>query len=195
MRSFYFAVAALLGALAFAQPASAAVIYTNTNGGNGYAVGTSTLYTIYGSNNGLGTYDVHTGTCSPADSCFNYTYTTATATAATDMTLTFEYSYTTHDSWTSYWDPAGYVINGAYTQLTPTVDPYWYNANPGVRDYSGVVTLTILAGQTYGFYVYSLDGVCGFAEITVSLIPLPAALPLFGSALLGLGAIARRKRA
>ncbi len=202
-RSFYLAAATLLlGALVLPQSAHASYLLANigntkvdgsgtvTHNGNGTAVDNANGYTIYGSTNGAGSYvGDTTNACSTTDSCYNYT--TYTTSSSSDRTLSFGWSYSTSDDG-SWYDPAGYVIDGVYTQLTP--DNYPYTLSDGTVIYSGIVTLNLLAGQTYGFYVYSYDSMCGGAQIAISYVPLPAALPLFASALLGVGAVARRKR-
>ncbi len=176
MRSFYFALAALLGVLAGPQQASAAYMLANTDSyGNGTVTDNLPVsYTIYGSDN-----------CGASIN----NYTTYTTSATQDALLTFAYSYVTPDTDSSY-DPAGYVINGIYHQLTPDT------LLTGVV-FSGIITFGVSVSDVYGFYVLSTDSNYGLAEITVSpsAVPLPAALPLFGSALLGMGAFVRRKRA
>ncbi|MFA5041822.1 MAG: VPLPA-CTERM sorting domain-containing protein [Bdellovibrionales bacterium] len=192
-RFLYLAVAALLGAVAAPQQASAAYTMTNTNGGNGYVVDANTTdgnYTIYGSDD-CGYHDGN--------------YTTYTNIATYTGSMSFAWSYTTYDENTAWWDPAGYVINGAYTQLTPDdsqIDYYWEdspyhdpNYPSGSRTYSGVATLQVIAGQTYGFYVNTYDDQGGFAKMEISAVPLPAALPLFAASLFGFGAVSRKKRA
>jgi len=144
----------------------------NDNGGDGYVVAIPGGFDLFGADNGFGN-----------------NYTTYTATAATSETLTYNWTYTTNDCCGAGWDPGGYVINGVYTALSP------YVFGPqGTGDSSGVVTLTVLAGQNYGFYVYSPDSCCGRGDIAVNATPLPAALPMFAAGLGLVGWLARRRK-
>ena len=99
--------------------------------------------------------------------------------------------YTTNDCCGSAWDPAGYILNGVYNQLS--VDQY---GPPGTGNTGGYITLNILAGQTYGAYVYSLDSIQGRADISLS-VPEPAtwAMMLVGFAGLGFAGYRRNKAA
>ncbi|MFA5041739.1 MAG: VPLPA-CTERM sorting domain-containing protein, partial [Bdellovibrionales bacterium] len=124
----------------------------------------------------------------------NYTIYTNTATDAVELKLW--YTYTSYDTiGTAYagvlYEAAGYILNGVKTQLTPDAS---VNLLPGVA-YHGVLTLSLMAGDVYGFYVFSSDSLCGLSTISVSNVPLPAALPLFAASLFGFGAISRKKRA
>ncbi len=175
MRFRFFSIAALLlGLVTVSSPASAAFILANTNGGNGYVTVTSNGFILVGSNNESGSG--------------SYTTYTDIASSSSSYTFTYKYTYTTNDEDGGSWDPAGYILGGSYHQLSLN------SLNEG-ESVSGVVTLNVLAGQTFGFYVHSLDNLWGAGQIAVTNTPLPAALPLFGSALLGMGLIARKKRA
>ena len=110
--------------------------------------------------------------------------TTYLATATAAATLTFKWTYGTADIDGSAFDPAGYVLNDLFTQLT---------IDDGFLTQNGIVTLTVLAGQSYGFYIDSLDVALGRAHIAVSETPLPAALLLFASGLGVLRLFSRRR--
>jgi hypothetical protein len=171
---FCFTIAILFGLIAGSQSASA-YVYTlaNDNGGDGYVVPTATGFDLF---------------CS--DVWLSSNTTTYLTTASTTGTIKFNYTYTTNDCCGPYFDPAGYVINGQFTQLSPDSAPYTDMNYVG----SGTVQLSLVAGDVFGFYVSMIDGPQGRADIAVSTVPLPAALPLFGSALIGLaGLISRRK--
>jgi hypothetical protein len=153
----------------------------NTNGGDGYVTAISGGFDLFGPNNGVGI----AGTAAT---------TTYLATAGTSKTLTYNWTYTTNDCCGSYYDPAGYEINGVQTQLSVDM-----TGALGTGDAIGIVTFSVLAGQTYGFYVYSRDSLEGRGDIAVtsgvSAVPLPAALPLFATGLGVLGLLGwRRKR-
>ena len=62
--------------------------------------------------------------------------------------------------------------------------------------------MTLVSGLAKGTYTLVVSGkdlknstVGATGNITVSAVPLPAALPMFGAGLAGLGALARRRKA
>ncbi len=56
------------------------------------------------------------------------------------------------------------------------------------------LTKTVTAGEYYKIVVSAIGaGATSSYTLNVSAVPLPAALPLFASALLGIGAVARRR--
>lgn len=162
-------------ALCLAVPAvSHADTYTlaNTNGGDGYIVGSAPSFQLFGSDNGVGA-----------------NYTTYTTTASAAETVNFDWNYTTFDTDGSFWDPAGYALNGVFTQLST-------DGNIGGQfDTSGTASVNLLAGDTFGFYVYSLDSEYGRGELAVNMAPTPepSSLLLLGSGLLGMAGIVRRR--
>ena len=160
-------------ALAIGGPDSArASTFTlsNTNGGDGIVVTFPGGFDLFGADNGV------------EDGPGSLTTYLATATAA--ATLTFKWTYATSDIDGSAFDPAGYVVNDLFTQLT--IDDSFLTQN-------GIVTLSVLAGQSYGFYIDSWDAALGRAHIAVSETPLPAALLLFASGLGVLRLFSRRR--
>lgn len=125
-------------------PASAAFTLTNTNGGDGYVVGDSSNFDLFGSDNGSG--DNFTG------------YTDV---AATTQSYKASYTYTTHDLAGAFYDPAGYYLNGTLLRLSPLL-------SAPDESFSGILRFRVHAGDTYGFYVAS-DGLFGRADIAASI--------------------------
>ncbi len=118
--------------------------------------------------------------------------TTYTDTFSSDATINFDFTYLSGDSGGAQYDPAGYLVNDVFTQLSPAVDKAY-------APFSGSVTVSVLAGDLFGFYVRTNDNIGGRALLTVnanvipSAVPVPAALPLMAS-VLGIFGIARRRK-
>jgi hypothetical protein len=93
--------------------------------------------------------------------------------------VSFNWSYSTSDVAGPVFDPAGYVLNGAIFQLT---------GNDGGLSQSGSLSFNVNAGEAFGFYVHTYDGLWGPGELTVSnfagpdeaAVPEPATLLLVG---------------
>lgn len=144
----------------------------NSNGGDGYIIDSTPSFQLFGADNDIGA-----------------NYTTYTTTASAAETVNFDWKYTTFDSDGSVWDPAGYLLNGVYTQLST-------NGNTeGQVDSSGMTSVNLLAGDTFGFYVYSVDSVAGRGELAVNMAPTPepSSLLLLSSGLLGMAGVVRRR--
>jgi hypothetical protein len=136
--------------------------------------------------------------------------TTATllATASAPEVLKFNYVYQTFDEFGTDFDPAGYVLNGVFTQLSVyensvnPLDPFDPTIFPEYAPETGSVTFSLSAGDTYGFYVLTGDNIDGPGSIDFTLvggslqlaIPEPAtwAMMLAGFGLAG--TFLRRKR-
>jgi hypothetical protein len=163
-------------ALASVQPASADTFsLANSNGGDGFVNTFPGGFDLFGADNGA-----------------SQNYTTYTATASTNKTVTVNWTYTTNDCCGSVWDPAGYVVNGVFTQLSTD------SSTQGQVDSSGSFIVSLLAGDVYGMYVFSPDSIQGRADISVlaseGTTPIPAALPLFASGMGGLGLLTWRRK-
>jgi hypothetical protein len=162
--------AALIIAAGASRPANADTFtLSNSSGGDGSVVTIPGGFDLYGANNGVGS---------------NYTYYVATA--LTNETLSWNWSYTTYDCCGSYWDPAGYYLNGTTTQLSTD------GTVGGLYDTSGTLSLNLLTGDTYGFYVYSVDSILGPGEIAVTATPLPSTWTMLIAGFVGLGLFAYR---
>jgi hypothetical protein len=142
--------------------------------GDGFVVVTAGGFNLFGSDS-----DNASNVIDPPG-CFCSLNTTYTAIAGVAETLTFAWAYTTHDDNGSAEDPASYVINGVFTQLSK--DNLLFTA--GAFNTSGIVTLNLNAGDTYGFYVNTVDNTGGRGEIDVSAAAVPG--PVAGAGLPGL---------
>jgi len=118
--------------------------------------------------------------------------TLLTTTASLAETIAFDWSYVTNDLWgQSGTDAFGYVVNGVFTQL---IDP---NQDPSIPAQAGHFSLNVNPGDVFGFDANTFDGLYGSSVTTVSnftVVPLPGAFWLFGSALAAVGAAMGRKK-
>ncbi len=168
--------AAMLVSTAIVAPASAQVL-ANDNGGDGYIVDGPApyFYTLYGSDNGFST-----GFDGPVTTTFS-------AVAASDFTQSFIWKYTTDDVSGSSFDKAGYFIGTDFFQLST-------DGLPQGSTTSGVITISVAQGQTFGAYVLATDNVLGRGSISFgNAVPEPATWALM---ILGFGAVggAMRRR-
>jgi len=180
MRKTFRAAALALGASAlagFAPGAQAAWTFSNDAAGDGSIVGSFPAgFTITGSDNGSGD---------------NTSYYVQTFT--TSEILTFTWQYASLDSGGTAYDTAGFVVDNVETQLSVN--------SPAYTPSSGTWTITVDAGDTFGFYVHSIDSLGGPGLLAVDealppppppAIPEPQAPALM---LAGLGALFAAARA
>lgn len=153
-----------LASILAATPAAAAFTLSNTNGGDGYVIGDSTSFDLFGSDNGSG--DNFTG---------------YTGIAATTQSYKATYTYTTHDIAGSFYDPAGYYLNGNLLRLSPLL-------SGADESFSGVLRFRVNAGDTYGFYVSS-DGNFGRADIAASIAADVPEAPTWAMLIAGFGLV------
>ncbi len=168
------ALVAAMPASVAAMPGSAKIFTLNQNGGNGsaFALTPTSVFTLTGTNDG-----------NPG------VITTFSAVAVANGTVAGGWLYRSYDIADSSFDPAGYFVDGNFTQLSIDGIP---GAQPG-----GSFSFTVAAGQTFGFYVFGTDGCCGAGELFVYDLAVPEpgtwAMLIAGFGLVG--AVARRRKA
>ena len=167
--------AALAGA---SVGAHAAYTFYNDDGGNGTLSGSYPAFTITGSDDGSGSDDT---------AFYVQTYAAAT-------TVSFTWQYESFDTGGSVYDPAGWILDGVETQLS-------LDGGPGTNS-GGSFTVSVAAGQTFGWYVHSFDSMSGAGLLAVNqdLPPPPPPVPepqdavMMMAGLAALFAATRRRR-
>lgn len=162
------AAAAGVGAVASAQDFTGPYDHSNwtfnPGTGNGFFVSSPTTLSLTGNDDASGL---------PVDTLY-------TIAAAADGVVSFDWTYSSIDVGT--WDYGGFYLNGTFTVLAD-------NANQG----SGFFSTNVMAGDIFGFFVFSEDGQFGPGVLDISNfsapVPAPAAL-----ALLAVGGIAQLRR-
>lgn len=110
-----------------------------------------------------------------------------------DGIVSFLWSYDTLDG-ASAFDPFGFLVNGAFTQVTIDTDPLTQ---------SGQATFAVSAGDLFGFSAFSYDSSFGAATSTVSAlsftevirsVPEPGSMALIGLGLAAFAGVLRGKR-
>lgn len=160
--------------------ASAAYVFSNNSGGDGTLSGSFPAFTITGSNNGAGD-----------DTAFYV----QTFTASENVTFTWHYA--SNDSGGPVNDSAGWILDDDETQLS-------VDGDPGLGS-DGTTTVLVHAGDTFGFYVHSLDSEFGAGILAVGedlppppppppAIPEPANAALMMAGLAALFAAVRRRK-
>lgn len=102
-----------------------------------------------------------------------------TTTAAAAGTVTFDWNYSTADV-SAFWDPFGYLLNGSFTQVT--------NDGGGVVQ-NGTSTFNVLAGDSFGFRIFTRDNSVGPGSVTISNFSAPIPEPSTVLSLLVLGGL------
>jgi len=110
--------------------------------------------------------------------------------APTSTTLVFSWMYSSLDFGAQF-DPAGYIINGMQTQLSPS----WSLPQVGA---TGVSTVDLNMGDIFGFYVDTSDNLSGSASLQVTgpeviATPEPSCLALLAVGMLALGALSLKR--
>ena len=94
-------------------------------------------------------------------------------------TISVDYAYSSGDAYD--YDAAGWVLNGVFTAVVT-------NDN-GPR--TGTITFSVNAGETFGFGVFTADGMEGAGTATfTNFVPAPGAIALLGAA----GLVGSRRR-
>ena len=165
-----------LATAAFTSAASAAYAFANDNGGDGSLVGADPSFTILGSDNGVDDGFANTA---------SYVQLFAAAT-----TVSFDWRYSTADSDGGAYDPAGYVLGGVQHALSTEND-----FGQGTFRHA---TIAVASGQTFGWYVSSVDSEYGRGQLDVSVtgvsaVPEPTAAAMWCVGLALAGFVARRR--
>lgn len=166
-------------AAGFPGSASAQFAFSNDALGDGSISGSYPAFTITGSDNGSG------------DNTSFYVETVASG-----QLLSFTWHYASADTGGTNFDPAGYILDGVETQLS-------VNGDPGTPS-DGTVSLTLHAGDTFGFWVHSLDSQYGAGMLAINqdlpppppppAVPEPRDAALMLAGLAALFAAARRPK-
>lgn len=142
--------------LLFCAPAAnAALVLTNDTDGNG-AVSFVALgsFTLTGSDYALG------------DPLAGSSYLTSyTDIAATNINVVFDWVSTNNDTDATDFDYGGYLIGDTATVLNDT---------SASSSFASGETFAVLAGQTYGWFVHSVDAQNGAGQLAVSNIVVTA---------------------
>jgi len=111
--------------------------------------------------------------------------TTYTTTALIGGLLSFNWSYGTAD-WNPSYDPFGFVLNGAFTQLTNDLGP---------DEQSGAFSTILAQGDIFGFGINTVDNIVGSGNATITdfAAPVPEPVSTLGM-LIGAGAMLMRKQ-
>lgn len=154
------------------------VLGPSSNGGV-YTGGAPASITVDGSNDD--------GNMLPPDR-YGDGLTTYRITIPSSGTVRFSWQYQTVDTNASY-DIAGFVLNGAYSDLSSAV---------GATSQSGVAQFDVIAGDVFGFFVDPIDNTGGAASLTISQAPLeaipePSTFGLLGAALAALCLLRSRR--
>jgi hypothetical protein len=97
-----------------------------------------------------------------------------TTTAAAAGTVTFDWDYSTADD--PGFDGFGYLLNGSFSFLTDSPN-------------NGTSTFNVLAGDSFGFRIFTTDNIFGPGSVTISNFSAPIPEPSTVLSLLVLGGL------
>ncbi len=140
------------GPISFSGQFDPALATVQTNGGNGSVsfLGAPVSITITGSDSWSN----------------NYIRTLVFWSITTPVTdLSFDWEYNTSDVWGPSWDPAGYCIDASCIQLS--------NSSGSNSQSGSVAGINLIAGQTFGFYVDTVEDDFGPAHLTITGAEVP----------------------
>ncbi|WP_416908651.1 MAG: YDG domain-containing protein [Polymorphobacter sp.] len=144
----------LLSGNAFWKSSGATSVSGNINTAGGGAVGGSVVFNTE-------SFTITGGDADELDAISGSTFIEGTS--PLDIALTGNWSYSTSDDGPNY-DPAFYFINGDSFDLT---DPNASNMQ------SGLLSLDLISGDIFGFYINNTDGCCGAGNLTISNLSEP----------------------
>lgn len=159
-------IGAVMAAAALGSPASATFTLNNTGGGDGYVFGSDTSFDLFGSDNGSGD-----------------NFTSFTGVAVKTQSYIASFLYTSFDLAGSFYDPAGFYKNGQTQRLSPL-------SSDSVPTTSvGTLRFRVNAGDTYGFYVFSVNGTLGRADIKTTIATDVPEAPVWAMLITGFGLV------
>jgi hypothetical protein len=174
------AAATFFLSLALSVSSANAVVFTlsSSNGGDGFVNSIPGGIDLFGADNGVGA-----------------TSTTLLAIASTTESVAYNWIYTTNDCCGAHWDPGGYIINNVKTQLSADIQ-----GTSGTGNASGTISLNLIAGENFGFYIDSPDSIQGRADlaitgdISVAAVPEPTTWAMMILGFAGVGFMAYRRK-
>lgn len=89
-------------------------------------------------------------------------------------TVTFDWNYSSADA--LFWDPFGYLLNGSFSFLTNSPS-------------NGTSTFNVLAGDSFGFRIFTSNNFFGRGSVTISNFSAPIPEPSTVLSLLVLGGL------
>lgn len=90
-----------------------------------------------------------------------------TIAASTAGTVSFDWNFTNNNSYNSFWDPFGYLLNGAFNQLT----------TDSLFSQSGSIAFSVNTGDVFGFRQNSVDSADGTTSTTITNFSAPTSVP------------------
>jgi len=140
LSTFTYPVYATSGFTGDYDPANWTLTNTNTNGSVDITNTPTSIMLVGGDNGGNGAGD-----------------TDYTVNVACGGEISFDWAYQSFDVDGPIFDPAGYLVNGVFTQLTD---------NGGLDVQSGTTSILTADGDTFGYRVHTVDNILGEGAFT-----------------------------